>query len=95
MRYLLARGMTYNDDGTLSFPSDAVCELTIKIEALQSQVADGTFVLDREDDVLTRALWNKDYPGRAQGVGLVPWKVAFENDLTTYRIVRETIIEKI
>ena len=64
LRYLLARGMTYNDDGSLNFPSDAVCELSIKIEALQSQEADGTFVPNREDDILTRALWNKEHPSR-------------------------------
>ena len=45
--------MTYNDDGSQSFPNDVVRQLTERIQALQAQVAIGTFIPDREDDVLS------------------------------------------
>jgi len=32
--YLLARKMTYNDDGSLSFPNDTVWQLAERIQAL-------------------------------------------------------------
>ena len=54
--------MTYNNDGSLSFPNDAVQQLTERIQALQAQVANGTFVPDREDDVLSQALGMKEHP---------------------------------
>ena len=57
--------MTYNDDGSLSFPNDAVQQLTERIQALQPQVSNGTFVPDKEDDVLSWALGTKDHPGQA------------------------------
>jgi len=65
LRYLLARKMTYNDDGSLSFPNYAVRQLAERIQALQAQVAKGTFIPDREDDVLSWALGMKEHPGRA------------------------------
>ena len=57
--------MTYNNDGSLSFPNDAVQQLTERIQALQAQVANGTFVPNREDDVLSRTLGTKEHPGQA------------------------------
>ena len=77
--------MTYNNDGSLSFSNDAVQELAKRIQALQAQVANGTFILDREDDVLSRALGTKEHPGQAGGVGLVPWQITFKNDKSTHR----------
>ena len=61
MRYLLARKMTYNDDSSLSFPNDVVRQLVVRIQALQAQVANGTFVPNREDDVLSHALGKKEH----------------------------------
>ena len=55
--------MTYNDDSYLSFSNDAVHQLAEKIQALHDQVANGTFVPDREDDVLSRALGTKEHLG--------------------------------
>ena len=45
----------------------------------------GTFIPDREDDVLSWALGTKEHPSRARGVGLVPWQIALKNDKSTYR----------
>ena len=57
--------MTYNDDGSLSFPNDAVQQLAERIQTLQAQVANGTFILGREDYILSRALGTKEHPGQA------------------------------
>jgi len=62
LRYLLARKMTYNNDDSLSFPNDAVQQLAERVQTLQAQVANGTFVPDREDDVLSQALGMKEHP---------------------------------
>ena len=48
-------------------------------------MANGAFVPNREDDVLSQALGMKEHPGQARGVGLVPWQIAFENDKSTYK----------
>src|SRR5204863_5554172 len=46
----------------------------------------GSFVPDRENDVLTKALETKEHPGRARGFGYkVPWKKGFPNDLYKYK----------
>ena len=57
--------MTYNNDGSLSFSNDAVQELAKRIQALQAQVANGAFVPNREDDVLSQALGMKEHPSWA------------------------------
>ena len=59
--------MTYNNDGSLSFPNDAVRQLTKRIQALQAQVANGTFVPNREDDILSQALGTIEHPSQAVG----------------------------
>ena len=35
--------------------------------------------------MLTQALENKEHPGRTRGASLVPWKIAFEEESSTYR----------
>ena len=45
----------------------------------------GTRSTNRENDVLTQALENKEHPGCTRGAGLVPWKIAFEEESSTYR----------
>jgi hypothetical protein len=47
------------------FPNDAVQQLAEWIQALKAQVANGTFVPDRKDDVLSQALGTKEHPSRA------------------------------
>src|SRR4051812_50223133 len=45
----------------------------------------GRFIPDREDDELTRALKNKEHPGRARGTpGSKCWKVAFPSESKKY-----------
>ena len=63
--WLFANGVTLNQlDGSLVVP-----------EHIQ-----GTFHPQRENDELTRALKNPEHPGRARGIGVVPWKVVWAGD---------------
>ena len=45
----------------------------------------GTRTPNRENDVLTQALRNMEHPGHTRGAGLVPWKIAFKEESSTYR----------
>jgi hypothetical protein len=56
-------------------------------EAIQ-EAKEGTFEPHRENDELTRALQNPEHPGRACGISVVPWKVAWAGD-STYKTHRK------
>jgi hypothetical protein len=45
-----------------------------------------TFQPHRDNDELTMALHNPEHPGRAHGIGVVPWKVAWAGD-STYKTI--------
>ena len=45
----------------------------------------GTRNTNRENNVLTQALENKEHPGHNRGAGLVPWKIAFKEKSSIYR----------
>ena len=45
----------------------------------------GLFKPDRENDELTRALWNAEHRGRTRGKGDVPWNKGFPEHEDTYR----------
>ena len=85
VHYILGRGAKYNTDGTLSASSESVTGLVQKISSLTEEVHKGIRSSDRENDVLTRALGNKEHPGRTRGVGIVPWQKAFEGESSSYR----------
>ena len=41
---------------------------------------------DRENDILTKDLGNKEHPGQTRGIGSkVPWKKGFPQDLHRYK----------
>jgi hypothetical protein len=44
------------------------------------EAKEGTFKPHRENNELTRALQNPEHPGRAHGISVVPWKVAWAGD---------------
>ena len=48
-----------------------------------------TFQPQRKNDELTRALKNPEHPGRARGIGVVPWKVAWAGD-SSYKTHRKS-----
>ena len=50
------------------------------------QSSQGSFQADRERDILSAALGNKEHPGRTRGIGLyVDWNKGFSKDSETYR----------
>ena len=59
--------------------------LVQRISKVNDEVRKGTHNTNRENDVLTQALGNKEHPSRTTGAGLVPWKIAFEEAFSTYR----------
>ena len=53
---------------------------------LSAQSSQGSFQADRERDILSAALGNKEHPGRTRGIGLYDqWKDGFSKDSETYR----------
>jgi len=84
VRYLLGHGASYNPDGTLSFRTQSAEEVSHRIEQAAQEVSQGVFKPDRENDTLTRALGTKEHGGRTRGTGIIPWRIAFEDD-TSYK----------
>src|SRR5204863_4649279 len=53
---------------------------------IHAQVTQGSFMPDRENNVLMKALETKEHPGRTRGFGSkVPWKKGFSDDLYKYK----------
>ena len=53
---------------------------------LTAQASQGSFHADRENDILSTALGNKEHPGRTRGFRVnVPWSHGFVDDYCTYR----------
>jgi hypothetical protein len=72
--YFYAHGGTINpEDGTL-VPSDQIRE-----------IVGGTFVSDRERDELSAAIGTKEHGGCFQGKGAVPWKLAWCDQIDSYK----------
>ena len=63
-------------------------QLDIPLKKLRYYIAaaqKGTFLPDRENDELTKALGNPEHPGRTRGMpGSVPWKAGF-SDIGGYK----------
>jgi hypothetical protein len=81
----MARGAHHGLDGSLTSEKPSMSSLVTRISKINEGVMQGTRTSNRENDVLTQALGNKEHPGHTRGAGLVPWKLAFEGDSTTYR----------
>ena len=55
-------------------------------ELSTAQSSQGSIQEDRERDILSAALGNKEHPGRTRGIGLyVDWNKGFSKDSGTYR----------
>ena len=53
---------------------------------LIAQSSQGYFHAEREKDILSEALGNKEHPGRTRGKGVnVPWRDGFADDYCMYR----------
>src|SRR6266542_4391134 len=80
--WMLGRRSTSSSCAELSFNKPETVEVVNKLAEIRTQATQGSFVPDRENDVLTKALRTKEHPGRARGFGSkVPWKKGFSNDL--------------
>src|SRR5438132_13659476 len=83
---MLGRRSTSSSCAELSFNKPETEEVVKKIAEIQAQVTEGSFVLDRENDILTKALGNPEHPGRTRGRGSkVPWKTGFPQDAHKYK----------
>jgi hypothetical protein len=85
VRYLIARGASYNPDGSPSYRTPSAKDLAHRIQSAHEEVEQGIFTPNRENDKLTQALRRKEHPGRTRGTGLVPWGFSFKTDKDTYR----------
>ena len=65
--------------------SDVLREATQRLDDVIRRTEEGTFKLNRENDELTYAFGNAEHSGRTRGMGVVPWKHGFAEDLETYR----------
>src|SRR6266508_4176272 len=84
--WILARRTTSSSGGQISFNTPETQQVVQKITEIQAQVTQGSFVPDRENDILTQALGNKEHLGRTRGIGSkVPWKMGFPQDLYRYK----------
>ena len=84
--WMLGRRSTSSSCVELSFNKLETVEVVNKLEEIHTQVTQGSFVPDRENDVLTKALGTKEHPGRTRGFGSkVPWKKGFPDDLYKYK----------
>lgn len=91
--WLFANGVTLNQlDGSLVVP-EHMQEVSRDLVAAIDETQQGTFHPQRENDELTRALKNPEHPGRARGIGVVPWKVAWAGD-PSYKTHRKSKAEQ-
>src|SRR5438128_12201425 len=67
--WILAKRSTSSSCAVLSFNKPETQEVVKKIVEIQAQVTQGSFVPDRKNDILTKALRNKEHPGQTQGIG--------------------------
>ena len=83
--FCMLRGVHHDTDGSFSSTNPAMSSLVQRISEVNEEVRKGTRTTNRENDVLTQALRNKEHPSCTRGAGLVPWKIVFEEESSTYR----------
>ena len=74
--FLYGEGVHHDPDGSFSSTNLAMSSLVQRISEVNDEVrkGKGTRSTNRENDVLTQALGNKEHPGCTRGVNLVPRK---------------------
>ena len=83
--FLYGEGVHHGLDESFSSTNPAMSSLVQRISEVNDEVRKGTSSTNRENDVLTQALENKEHLGRTRGAGLVPWKLAFKEESSTYQ----------
>ena len=76
--FCMAMGVHHGPDGSFSSTNPTMSSLVQRIPEVNDEVRKGTRNTNRENDVLTQALGNKEHPGRTRGASLIPLKIAFE-----------------
>ena len=88
---MLDRRSTSSSCAELSFNKPETEAVVQKIAQIQAQASEGSFVPDREHDILTKALGNPEHPSRTRGFGSkVPWKKGFPQDAHRYKSRRNS-----
>jgi hypothetical protein len=88
--YYYAHGGTINsEDGTL-VSGDQIREIVTRLVELICMIAEGTFVPDRERDELNAAIGTKEHGGCYRGKGVVPWKLAWREEIDSYKSWRRS-----
>jgi hypothetical protein len=84
--WIFGHGGDINEETGEVIAPPAIAEPKKKIFEALEDVEHGRFVPDRENDVLTKALQNKEHPGRTRGLGpSYPWIRGFPDDVESYR----------
>ena len=85
--WILAHGSSYDPQiGQLVHNNETIIVAHKDLVEAIKEVEEGKFNPDRENDELTKALKNKEHPGRTRGFGpSVPWSTGFPEDGETYR----------
>jgi hypothetical protein len=60
-------------------------DLVQRISKVTNKVRQGTPTSNREKDVLTQALRDREHPSRTRGADVVPWRLSFEEEAHTYQ----------
>src|SRR6266540_7308901 len=89
--WMLGRRSTTSSCAELSFNKPETEAVVQKIAQIEAQVSEGSFMPDREHDILTKALGNLEHPSRTRGFGsTVPWKKGFPQDAHRYKSRRNS-----
>jgi hypothetical protein len=85
--WALGHGAVYDErTGKLVQKKKQIAEPLRELSKTITEVQDGTFQPDRENDELTKALKNKEHTGQTRGLGsAIPWSSGFVEDSQTYR----------
>ena len=70
-------------------------EVSRDLVAAIDETQQGTFHPQRENDELTRALKNPEHLGRAHGIDVVAWKVAWAEQEERLRAIQEEMNRKV
>ena len=85
--------MTLNQtNGTLVVPGNME-EVARDLVTTIDEAKQRTFQPQRENDELTRALKNPEHPGRARGIRVGPWRIAWAGD-SSYKTHRRSKAEQ-
>ena len=80
-----AHGGKLNPDNGALITSVQLRAAAERLEAALKAKAEGSFKPNPEKDERCYALGTQEHTGRVRGLGVVPWKHGFSEDLETYR----------